>query len=316
MAASSLLSTDALPARERAPQWCEWLSQHFGGLQTDLYGDSEFDGQLRSSHAGDVILTRLEANRHRVLRTASMVRSSDAGYLKIVAPWRGSAMVQQQGREACAREGAWVIYDTTDTYQIGNPERSDYLVVMVPKEGVCERGQRLDGQMARRLGASGISRVALEAMRNTYLELPSMREAAAQGAGESIKHLVRLSLMELSGQETALTQRKALRDRITDYIRRNLRDPRLSIDQVARALNCSKRHLHNAFADEPDTLAGHVMALRLQACRRDLCNPSLQHEPIAEIARSWGFTSGAHFSRVFRARYGQSPSECRARAAA
>jgi hypothetical protein len=90
------LSTDVVPPRDRAPQWCEWVWRHFCGLQSDLYGDTEFDGHLASSHAGDVILTRLEANRHRVLRTAQMVRTSEVAYLKIVAPWQGSAVVQQR----------------------------------------------------------------------------------------------------------------------------------------------------------------------------------------------------------------------------
>ncbi|RZI70307.1 MAG: AraC family transcriptional regulator [Variovorax sp.] len=184
MADSTLMTTDVVAPRDRAPQWCEWVSSHFGGLQSDLYGDADFDGQLKSTHAGDVILTRLEADRHRVLRTPGMVRTSDVAYLKIVAPWQGSATVQQQGREACARDGAWVIYDTTGAYEIANPERCDHLIVMVPKDGVAQRGHRVDGVMARRLGASGISRVALETMRNTYLELPHMSEAAAQGAGE------------------------------------------------------------------------------------------------------------------------------------
>lgn len=311
MAGSTLLSTDAVAPRDRAPQWCEWIASHFGGLQSDLYGDVDFDGHIASSQAGDVILTRLEANRHRVLRTASMVRHSDVPYLKIVAPWQGSAMVQQQGREACARDGAWVIYDTTGTYEIGNPERADHLVVMIPKDGVAERGQRFDGVMARRLGASGISRVALETMRNTYLELPHMSTAAAQGAGELIKQLVRLSLMELAGQETGLTQREALRDRILAYVRQHLRDPDLSVDTIARALNCSRRHLYNAFAGEGESIAAHVQRLRLEACVRELQQSGANARPITDIALSWGFGNPSHFSRVFRDHTGMTPSAFR-----
>lgn len=311
MADSQLLSTDAVAPRDRAPQWCEWISRHFGGLQSDLYGDTDFDGHIASSHAGDVILTRLEADRHRVLRTASMVRTSDVPYLKIVAPWQGSAMVQQQGREACARDGAWVIYDTTGTYQVGNPERVDHLIVMVPKDDVAERGQRFEGVMARRLGANGISRVALETMRNTYLELPNMSEAAAQGAGALIKQLVKLSLMELAGQETGLSQREALRDRIRQYVQQNLRDPALSVDAIARGLNCSRRHLYNAFAGEGETIAAYIQRLRLQACVRDLQQQGPHARPITDIAMSWGFGNPSHFSRVFRGHTGKSPSEFR-----
>ncbi len=311
MAGSIVLSTDAVAPRERAPQWCEWISRHFGGLQSDLYGGIEFEGQIASSHAGDVILTRLEAERHRVLRNASMVRGSAGPYLKIVAPWQGSATVQQRGREACARNGAWVIYDTTDSYEIANPERCDHLIVMVPKDGLLDRGQRLDGVMARRLGASGISRVALETMRNTYLELPHMSDVAAQGAGELIKQLVRLSLQELAGQDTALTQREALRDRIRTYVQQNLRDPALSVDGIARALNCSRRHLYNAYAGEGESIAASIQRLRLHACIRDLQQAD-QARSITDIALSWGFRNPSHFSRVFRDHTGMSPSEFRA----
>ncbi|TWO71070.1 helix-turn-helix domain-containing protein [Caenimonas sedimenti] len=311
MADSTLLSTDVVAPRDRAPQWREWVSKHFGGLQSDLYGDSEFDGHMQASHAGDVILTRLEANRHRVLRTPSMARTSETAYLKIVAPWQGSATVQQQGREACARDGAWVIYDTTGSYEIANPERVDHLIVMVPKDGLAERNLRFDGVMARRLGTSGISRVALETMRNTYQELPNMSPAAAQGAGELIKQLVHLSLQELSGLETAVTQREALRDRIRSHVQKNLRDPALSVDAIARALNCSRRHLYNAFGGEGESIAAYIQRLRLQACIRDLQQAGPHARPITDIALSWGFGNPSHFSRVFRDHTGKSPSEFR-----
>jgi AraC-like DNA-binding protein len=311
MAEPQLLTTDVVAPRDRAPQWCEWVSQHFGGLQSDLYGDTDFDGHIQASHAGDVILTRLEANRHRVLRTPTMARTSDTAYLKIVAPWQGSATVQQQGREAQARDGAWVIYDTTGAYEIANPDRCDHLIVMVPKDGLTERQFKIDGVMARRLGASGISRVALETMRNTYQELPHMSEQAAQGAGELIKQLVRLSLQEIAGLETAVTQREALRDRIRTYVHQHLPDPQLSVDQIARALNCSRRHLYNAFAGEGESIAGYIQRMRLQACIRDLQASGPHGRPITDIALSWGFGNLSHFSRVFRDHTGKSPSEFR-----
>mgnify|MGYP003499513525 CR=1 FL=1 len=311
MAMSTVLSTDAVAPRDRAPQWREWVSRHFGGLESDLYGDSSFDGHMASTVAGDVILTKLEANRHRVLRTPQMARTTDTAYLKIVAPWQGSAEVQQQGREACTRAGNWVIYDTTGAYEIANPERVEHLIVMLPKALMADRGLRLDGLMARSLGTSGISRVALETMRNTYLELPHMSPAAAQGAGEMIKQLVQLSLMELAGQETASTQRAALRDRIRGHVAQHLRDPNLSVDGIARALNCSRRHLYNAFSGEGESIAAYIQRMRLQACVRDLQFASGQARPITDIAMSWGFGNLSHFSRVFREHTGSTPSEFR-----
>jgi AraC-like DNA-binding protein len=312
MTAATLVSTDNFAPRERAPVWREWVWKHFGGLESDLYGDTDFDGEMVTAQAGDVVLTRLEANRHRVVRSPDMARASDAGYLKIVAPLQGRAGVEQMGRRAWVSPGAWTIYDTTGSYAVDNPERVEHLIVMLPKAQITERGLPLDTLMARHVGgASGIARVALTTMRSTYQELPNMSAAAARGAGELIAQLVRLSLIELAGQATAVTQREALKDRIRGYVATRLRDPALSIEQIAQALNCSKRHLHNAFAGETDTLASHILHLRLEACIRELQQAGPQARPITDIALSWGFNNLSHFSRVFREHTGLSPSEFR-----
>lgn len=312
MTPSVLMSTDSLPAHERQHAWTEWIWRQFGGLESDLYGDTGFDGQMASTRAGDVVFTKLEANRHRVIRSPKLARASENQYLKIVAPWQGSAAVEQHGRQAWVRPGGWAIYDTTGSYEIANPERVEHLIVMVPKEQFLERGLRLEPLMARHVGgAKGISRVALEAMRSTWQELPSMGSVAARGAGEMIVELVRLSLLELAGRATETSQLEAFRDRIRDHISQHLRDPDLTIDRMAAALNCSKRHLHNAFSEEDDTLAHYIQRRRVQACMRDLRNPELAGRTITDIAMSWGFNNSAHFSRVFRDYAGLSPRDYR-----
>lgn len=308
-----MFSTDELPEGERAGAWCDWMSRMFFGLESDLYGAAHFDGQLSSARAGEVFLTKLEANRHRVIRTPRLARASEASYVKIIAPWQGIAAVEQHGRQAWVKPGGWAIYDTTGSYEVANPEQSQHLIVMLPKEQLVERGLRLDPLMGRHVGGvSGIARVTLEAMRSTYQELPSMTPEAARGAGDLILEMVRLSLQELAGRGNGTTQLEAFKDRIRDYIGLHLRDPSLSIDRIAQVLNCSKRHLHKAFADEEVTLAHYILQRRLQACMRDLRNPEHQPRTITDIAFSWGFNNGAHFSRVFREHAGLSPSDFRA----
>jgi AraC-like DNA-binding protein len=56
-----------------------------------------------------------------------------------------------------------------------------------------------------------------------------------------------------------------------------------------------------------------ILSQRLDRCRRDLIDPRLRNHPIHHIAAQWGFTSAAHFSRVFRAAYGLSPRDYRDR---
>ncbi len=309
---ATAMNTDSVSARERAGFWADWIHRLFHGLDSDLYGDAEFDGRMSTLRAGDVVLTRLEANRHRVMRSAAQVRGSEEGYLKIVAPFVGCAGVEQQGREAWVTPDQWSIYDTTDSYAVANPVRVEHLIVMIPKQRLAERGVALDPLMARRLGGSGgVARLALETMRSAYRELPGMSEVAAAGVGDAITQFVHLSMLDLAGRATALTQREALRERIKQHVAERLGDPELSVDGIAAALNCSRRLLYHAFAEEPDGVAGYILRRRLQACRQAFDDRSHDHRSITDIALAFGFSNLAHFSRVFRAHLGVPPSDYR-----
>ncbi len=314
------MNTDAVPLRERAGFWTDWIDRLFHGLRNDCYGDADFDGRVSRLHAGDVVLTRLEANRHRVVRSASQVRHSEIGYLKIVAPFVGCAGVEQQGRETWVTPDQWSIYDTTDSYAVANPVRVEHLIVMIPKQRLLERGLggcTADTLMARRLGGSGgVARLALETMRGAYRELPGMSEPAARAVGDAITQFVHLSMLDLAGIGNAVTQREALRERIKQHVASHLADPALSVDAIALALNCSRRQLYNAFAEEPDGVAGYILNRRLAACRGSLDDRSQGHRSITDIAFGHGFSNMAHFSRVFRAHLGLAPSDYRRQAGA
>lgn len=306
------MDTDAVAPAERAGFWADCVNRLFHGLRSESYGDTGFDGRMATLHAGDVVLTRLEANRHLVTRSAQQVRASEIGYLKIVAPWVGCAGVQQQGREAWVTPDQWSIYDTTESYAVANPVRVEHLIVMLPKERFAERGLQLDPLMARRLGGSGgVARLALDTMRSAYRELPGMGEAAARGVGEAITQFVHLAMLDLAGIGTAVTQREALRERIKQHVAAHLGDPALTVDAIALALNCSRRQLYNAFAEEPDGVAGYILRRRLEACRQSFDDRSQQGRSITEIAFGFGFSNMAHFSRVFRSHLGMAPSDYR-----
>ena len=315
------IDTAHIAPAERNSFWADCIDRLFHGLKSDTYGDSAFDGRafdgrMSTVRAGDVVLTRLEGDRHRVMRSAAQVRQSEVGYLKIVAPYVGCAGVEQKGREAWVTPDQWSIYDTTDSYTVSCPVRVQHLIVMVPKEPLVQRGLSLDPLMARRLGGSGgVARMALETMRTAHRELPGMSETAARGVGEAITQFVQLSMLDLAGIGTAVTQREALRERIKQHVTAHLADPGLSVDAVALALNCSRRQLYNAFAEEPDGVAGYILNRRLQACRNTFDDRGQGHRSITDIALSHGFQSMAHFSRVFRAHLGVAPSDYRRTAA-
>ncbi|WP_284334685.1 helix-turn-helix domain-containing protein [Comamonas sp. NoAH] len=307
------LTTDGLSGQEAAQAWSDWMAGLFSGLSSDLYGDTNFEGHLRVQHAGSVVMTKLEASRHRVMRSVQGDHTNEVGYLKIVAPWEGEASVLQSGHQASARNGSWVIYDTTVSYEVANPGWSELLIVMLPKQAILNRGIRLEGLMGRNVGGStGMARIALETMRSVYQELTAMSPQMALRAGELLIDMVHLSLQELAEQSYVNTHQLALKERIRSYVVSHLRDSSLSVEGVAQALNCSKRHLHNTFADEPQSLGNFIQQSRLELCMRELLLPELRERTITDIAMGCGFGSSAHFSRAFKAYTGMSPREFRA----
>lgn len=312
MALNQIFTTQDLAPCERSLAWSSWIAALFDGLQSDLDGRATFDGRLQTYQAGSVRFTRLEADRHRVMRQVAPTRIDGAGFLKIVAPWEGSAIIEQGGQRVWVRPGCWAIYDTSDRYEIVNPDRSSHLIVMLPREPLIASGLPLSALMGRNSGrSSGMARVALEAMRNTFEELPQMTPRSSNRVGDLVLEMVRLSLLELVGELSATNHMDAFKRRIREFISQRLRDPNLSIGGIAAALNCSKRHLHNAFADEKLTIAHYILRARLDACMRDLGSPAYATRTITEIALSWGFNSAAHFSRVFHEHCGSSPSDFR-----
>jgi AraC-like DNA-binding protein len=102
------------------------------------------------------------------------------------------------------------------------------------------------------------------------------------------------------------------REQIKACITRRLRDPSLSVAGIAAQLRLSPSTLHRAWSGEACSIAEWIWSQRLDAARRDICNPAMRAHGISEIAFSWGFSDAAHFSRAFRGRFGCSARELRA----
>jgi AraC-like DNA-binding protein len=85
---------------------------------------------------------------------------------------------------------------------------------------------------------------------------------------------------------------------------------KLSEGTIAAAHLVSVRALHSAVDGLGMTLGGYIRRRRLARSYDDLLVGS---DPVSVVARRWAFASPAHFSRVFRDRYGIPPSKLRRR---
>jgi AraC family transcriptional regulator, glycine betaine-responsive activator len=85
-------------------------------------------------------------------------------------------------------------------------------------------------------------------------------------------------------------------------------DP-LDLGQLARAAGVGPRQLNRLFREKLglSTMA-YYRQLRLETGRNLLRNAPLA---VTDVALATGFATPAHFSRAFRARYGEPPSRVR-----
>ena len=60
----------------------------FSGLDTDLYGDTCFDGHLSVAYAGDVMLTKAGCRAPSRHATATVCATAEAAYLRSWRPGR------------------------------------------------------------------------------------------------------------------------------------------------------------------------------------------------------------------------------------
>jgi AraC-like DNA-binding protein len=102
-------------------------------------------------------------------------------------------------------------------------------------------------------------------------------------------------------------------DRVRTFIESNLGDPDLSPATVAAAHFISTRYLHILFHEEGESAANWIRTRRLERCRRELKDPVNATRPISSVAARWGFADAAHFSRVFRNFFGETPTSYRER---
>ena len=97
-------------------------------------------------------------------------------------------------------------------------------------------------------------------------------------------------------------------DAICDYIERNLSADELTPEHLCRTFGCSRARLYRLF--QPlGGVAAYIRRARLKRCLHDLTEPLGPRGSVIDVATRWGFTSHSHFSRLFRAHFGITPTE-------
>lgn len=143
--------------------------------------------------------------------------------------------------------------------------------------------------------------------------LPRFSEEDAPQLGRSMLDMLVLTLKG-AGRNEAPGFREdpaTLLLRTRKEIQANLGSPALTVSNLCRKLGVSRSTLHRLF-EAGGGVQAYIRDMRLEAARQALLNPE-SVERIGDIAERLGFSDAAHLSRLFKGRFGETPSDCRAR---
>jgi AraC-like DNA-binding protein len=312
MSVLGVVSTcDARPS-EKVGVWQDNLLRLCGRLRSEAQVDGSFFGKIEYAMIGGMRIAKLTASRHRVVRTPSYARRDNDGFIKVALQIKGTSSFEQGGRTVVLAPQEWSIYDTTRPYIVTVPQDTEMLIALVPRDSLSTPRFCIDNLMVRKFpGRTGLGRLAYQFLISAFDEIPAITPDAEWEVAGAIAHLVRLTMLDTAGTRSEVSLREVWRDRIKSYISSHLCDPELSIDQIACAMNCTKRYVHKVFQSEGASVSESILSMRLARCREDLCNTARSRDSITDIAYSWGFNNPAHFSKTFKEEFHISPRSFR-----
>ena len=319
----SIFRAMEFPPGEGFDRWHEFTRRAHVSTLIRTSRVADFPATLRTLDFGGIQVSRETFPAMRIDRTPKLIRQSDPEQYHVALIERGTCGLDQLDRNISLGAGDLTLYDTSQPFTAwtsapGSDECGTSLRVQIPKTALTLRPHAMQRLLAARLPA----REGIGALVTTYVSALLTHAGTYRAADETrlahvtIELIATLIMHVLDAPTTLLsdTSRQTLLIRVQDFIRQNLGDPALSPPMIATAHHMSVRQLHRLFDAEEMTVAGWIREQRLERCHRDLADPRLVHRPIHTIASKWGFLDRAHFSRLFRAAFGRTPSEHRKQA--
>ncbi len=304
-----MLTTEAVEPADRFEYWREVICRVYVRLDAEPVGDGQFCGSVDVAPFGDVQISSVVADGQVVSR----ILDGESDDCLVSLQTAGVGRVSQSDRTAVLKPGDLALYDATRPYELAFDDSFGQIVVKFPRRYLIERNVDIQSAVGRRTqGIGGVGLLAASFLQTLQAQGIDFADPHRRVLGAHAIDLVAIALSATVGAIPASQAVQAhTRQRVLDHVSANLHDPNLSVASVARALAVSPRSLQKLFADDERGLGERIRLARLARARAALANPLRRHHNIAQIAMDHGYADAAHFSRAFRAAYGQSPRDYR-----
>lgn len=295
--------------------WREEVGRRLLNLDFRAASDQPFTFSMRP-----ILMTggvRLVANQHApgfTFRDRDLVKDGNDS-LALVYPVQGRMSYSQRG-EVVLGVNEPVLIDTSVPGELGARISCSYISLIFPSDTLpahLDRRHLENRRWPRGSPALRLLRSYIDTLAGSRI-LPQTE--LAETARRHLLDLVRLaasecdeaSQVELLGSDTIAEARVRI---ALAEIEAHFRNPNLSETDIAIRQGITPRHLQRLLERAGLRFTECVNTLRLDAAHRALANPALGHLSVIEIALDSGFCDISHFNRVFKRRFGATPTEIR-----
>jgi AraC-like DNA-binding protein len=309
-----------LPLEQAARAFRDFCAEHFCSIGIEVRDDERFHASFENLPIdGNVSVARVAVNAERIARTVPMIAADADDRLTLLVNTTGKrCVVRQCGRDLAHEPGTATLFSQSHPVEFLDLPPTPCLQVVMNREILALRVVHLEDRLAVEAGANPD---AMRLLTNYARLLLDSGQGIGHGPDKAISsHLVDLAALVLGAVCDSAAQaqehgvRAARLAAVLDHVATEYSDARLSAAVVAARLGVTPRYVHLLLDESGQSFSQHLMERRLAAARDLLADPKQLHRKISDIAYAVGFTDVSHFNRSFRARYGLTPSDVRARA--
>lgn len=307
---ASLFRTQTLPEAERFGAWRESVGVFLDARLDSRSDAGAFAGDVESYLLDDIVISRPRANGQKFDRRSPRIASDGIDHYMIQLFVRGGADIAL-GRRSLQGARRLIGFDLGEELDSFNSD-FDIICAIIPRRRLAPLLMQPDSLQGAMPLSGGGGKLLAEFMSNLFDCLPDLAPQQTGSAARAVSELVATAFNgePIAANDTSELAHGALELKAKTLIRNGLGCATLDPDEIAGAMGLSRSAMYRLFRDSGG-IAHYICEQRLRRCFADLVSERGREKQVAAIAWQWGFTDPAHFSRLFRDRFGCSPTEAR-----
>lgn len=306
------LSTDDLPSRNRDEIIREFYGRIMLGFEITPHGDVPLSINATAKLLPGITLAKAWGSPRESARTSAMLMDGIDDVL-ITTNAAGFSIVRPDAETVEVAPGEVAIATLDVRASFNTPGGTSLFSLLVPRQSLATLVPQLND---RPIGIASGHLPALKLLFD-YARLIDQSDISPSMLRQTVAtNLLDLAAVALGAtrEATEIAKGRGMRAArlaaVKNDIAANLTAPSLSAETVAARLRISPRYVRKLFESEGLSFSEYVTAERLALVHRRLVNPQ-ESARIATLAFDAGFNEVATFNRLFRRRYGMTPSDVR-----